>query len=516
MGLVDLGSNTARLVIYEYQRERWFQIVDSIREPVRLAEGFAESGVLASQAVERAIATLTLFADYANAAGLPPIVVYCTSAVREAANRAEFLSRIRDLGLPYSVLDGHQEARHGVRAVTNSLPVEDAWVVDLGGGSAQVSRVLQRSFIDGDAHPLGAVRTTERFLADGLDDDSVAALEAFTLEQLRPVLESMRQDSAPLVAMGGSIRSLAAAAQASRRYPYPQLHAYELTRSDFEAVTRRLLINSLAKRRRIAGISPDRADILPAAAIVFRTLMRAAERERIVISGTGVREGIFFETFLPAPHQLAELQDFAVSNAQRQTDRGEHVRRVRRLALALFDGLQRLHDLDESERQTLGAAAELHDIGTRVSFHRRHRHAAYLIDAAPLWGFDHQQQAMISRLVRFHRSGRPTLGPYRRMFGEDDERTLLILAACLRLAVQFERSRAGRVEGVSVQVGDRITVSLHAATEPTVELWEAGKHAGLVQTAFGRELVLGYRPEGGSAPEPDKIDGPQRIPPSAF
>ena len=491
LGLVDLGSNTARLAVFEYQPRRWYQMVDSIREPVRLAEGFAETGALATPAMDRAIAALELFADYTDAAGLPPIHVYCTSAVREASNRDQFLARIDDLGLRHSVVSGEEEARHGVRAVVNSLPVEEAWVVDLGGGSAQISRVEGRRFVEGSAYPLGAVRTTERFFAEGIADESVAALERFAGDQLQPVLNRMQGDDVPLVAMGGSVRSLASVAQASDRYPYPLLHAYDLSLSDLENVCDRLLSATLARRRRIAGVVPDRADILPAAAVVFRTLMRAGNHRHLTISGTGVREGIFLQTFLPTPHLLGDLQDFAISNLRRQAGTGGHGQRVRNLALSLFDGLRPLHGLSPAERGLLGAAAELHDLGTRVSFHRRHRHAAYLINAAPLWGFSHAQQAMISLLVRFHRGGQPQLGPYRRLLsGPNDETALEQLAACLRLAVQFERSRAGRISALSVEVADPVRVVVEGDTTPTVELWEARKHEPLFRSAFGRDLEL--------------------------
>ncbi len=497
LGLVDLGSNTARLVVFEYQPRLWYQMVDSIREPVRLAEGFADTGTLSGPAMDRAIAALELFADYADAAGLPPIHVYCTSAVREATNRDEFLTRITGLGLSYSVVSGEQEARHGVRAVVNSLPVEDAWVIDLGGGSAQISRVEGRRFVDGSAYPLGAVRTTERFLAPNINAEGVAALERFAGEQLESVLDRMRDDDAPLVAVGGSVRSLASVAQASDRYPYPLLHAYEFSRPDLENVTERLLSTSLARRRRIAGVIPDRADILPAAAIVFRTLMRAGGHKNLTISGTGVREGIFLQTFLPTPHRLGDLQEFAISNLRRQAGPSAHPQRVRDLALSLFDGLRPLHGLGSAERRLLAAAAELHDLGTRVSFHRRHRQAAYLINAAPLWGFDHAQQAMISQLVRFHRAGQPRLGPYRRLFQRPDSETALEqLEACLRLAVQFERSRAGRISRLSVTVADPVVVLVEGETTPTVELWEARKHSLLFRSAFGRDLDLAGRTPG--------------------
>jgi len=131
LGIVDLGSNTARLVVYGYEPERWFRLVSEIREPVRLGAGMGADNRLAAAAIERAAAALRLFADFAAASELSPPRVLATSALRDAVNRERFFERVRPLGLRIDVLSGEEEAALGVLAVANSHAFDDAWVIDL-------------------------------------------------------------------------------------------------------------------------------------------------------------------------------------------------------------------------------------------------------------------------------------------------------------------------------------------------------------------------------------------------
>ena len=198
IGIVDLGSNTARLVVYAYEPGQWFYLADQIREPVRLAEGLAATGVLGEAAMWRAFGALQLYADFAKDTYLSHVHVVATSAVREAQNRHAFLDQVGRLGLEVSVLSGEEEARAGVLAVANSFCLEDAWVMDLGGGTAQLSRMRDRQFVEGRDFPLGAVRLTEDYLtSDPPKKKDVKRLVSEVREQLQGVLESMRRDPVP-------------------------------------------------------------------------------------------------------------------------------------------------------------------------------------------------------------------------------------------------------------------------------------------------------------------------------
>lgn len=507
LGLVDLGSNTARLVVYAYEPGTWFRLEDEIREPIRLAEGLIRHGHLSDAAIGRAEAALKLFADYRTGSDLElaPFDVFGTSALRDAGDR-ERLS-VPD-GLRLRVLSGEEEAECGVRAVANSFAQRDAWVMDLGGGSAQVSRMEERLCVDGQAYPLGAVRLTETFLGhDPPKNSEIKRLKATVEQHLGPIAARMAEDDLPLVAMGGTIRNLARAVQKDCKYPLNLLHGYFLPLRELDELISELCSLKAAQRGTVPGIHRDRADIILAGALVFQWLLHASGRDGLWISGQGLREGAFYERFLPAPHHLVpDVRAFARRNVSayyrqlsrlhpdRQDQYPGHIGHVRHLARRLFDSLQPLHELGEDAAELLDTAAELHDLGSTIDYYRHHKHGAYLLGSAPLVGFDHREQTLILLMVRYHHKGSPRMGPLQSLMHAGDKRLLRMLTTCLRLAETLERSRAGRVSDVRAQIDDKtVTLELDAREEPSVELWETRNQSSLFESAFGRQLELRTR-----------------------
>lgn len=497
VGVIDLGSNTSRLVVFAYEPGAWFRQIDEIRAPVRLGEGLGAAGELTAAAIARTRSALALYADYARATRLDAVEVLATSAVRDARNGERFLAEIASLGLTTRVLGGEEEARLGVLAVANSFAFTDAWVVDLGGGSAQVSQMRDRRFAGGAAFPLGAVRLTERHLgSDPPTVTQVAALELEAGRELEEATAAMRRDALPLVGIGGSLRNLARAVQRQHGYPLEILHGYFLNRGDLETLVTRLL--RLNEKRRIAvrGIKADRADVILAAALVFRLLLRRSGRDGIWISGQGLRDGAFYRSFVPAPHLLTNPRRFAIENLDRHYPQPRaHVEQVRRLARAVFDGFAPRHRYGAVEAELLDAAARLHDIGKAIEYHEHHHHGAYLIESWSLPGFTHREQALLSLLVRFHRKGEPRSGELRPLLGAGDKALLRRLAACLRLAECLERSSAQRVRDLRVELaGRRARLVLIAGEDPTVERWSAEREVPLLEAAFDCRVTLAVEP----------------------
>ena len=495
VGLVDLGSGTARLVVYAYVPGRRYRLVDELREPVRLGQGLARSGRLAPEAVLRALAFLAAVQDYAQATGLERLDVFATSAVRSAENARELLEPARRMGLAPRVLSGEEEARYGVLAVSGGFELEDAWVVDLGGGSAQLSRMRRRAFAGGRAYPLGAVRLYERFLEhDPPKPREVRALEREVKAQLADALPELERARLPLVAMGGTVRNLARAVQRAGRYPLERLHGYALTRDALEALTEKLLTKSAAARRRVPGLSADRADVIVAGALAYRTLLRAGGFSELFVSGFGLREGVFFEHFLPPPHRPDSVRALHLANLEaRFAELAQHTQSVRALALRLFDALAPRFGMTAEDRVLLEAAARVHDVGLTVDFYDHHKHGAYLVLQHTLAGWSHREQALLALLVRYHRKGRPRPGALAPLLEAGDEVRLARLAVLLRLAEHLERARSGRVKRLEVEVGnEEVTLRVGGPENPWVEVWETQKDAGLFERAFGLRLrVLG-------------------------
>jgi exopolyphosphatase/guanosine-5'-triphosphate,3'-diphosphate pyrophosphatase len=497
LGLVDLGSNSARLVVFEVAQGRGYRLADEIREVVRLGEGLAIRGALRERNMQKALTALRSFHDYAEATGLPALEIMATSAVREAENGDELLSAMRDLGLEVRVLSGEEEAELGVVAVANASVLRDAWVVDLGGGSAQVSRMRDRRFDSGGAHPLGALRTTEAFLvSDPARRREVKALEAAVDEELGAKFEAMRSDEAPIVAMGGTVRNLARAVAQAQGHPWPLLHGFVLEREALEDLTERLAALRTKARGKVPGINGYRAETILAGAIVFRRILERSGRAELRISGVGVREGALYCRLLDPPHLLDDVRDFSVQNLQWHYPQAQsHVDRVSYLAGRLFEELEPLHRLGPEDRLLLEAAARLHDIGKAISYRDHHKHGFYLVRSTPLFGFRQREQAIIALLVRYHRSGSPKIKSYRRMMEPGDLGRLRSLAACLRLAEYLERTQSGRVLDVHAEIDPKsVALELVCEGEAWVEYWEAKRQRKMFRRAFDRKLDVRMGP----------------------
>lgn len=495
IGVVDLGSNTIRLVVYACEPEKSFRLVDQIREPIRLAEGAAASGELSEAGIERAITALRLIGDYAHDTHLADLTVVATSAARDASNGAEFIEQVRRLDVDVDVLDGEQEARYGVLAVANGFSFDDAWVMDLGGGSAQVSRMEHRLFAGGAAYPLGAVRLTELYLqSDPPADDEIERLRGAVRAELADVVAALRKGSDPLVAMGGTIRNLARAVQATSDYPIGQVHGLFIRRRDLEKLVERLSRATTKRRARMAGIKSDRADIIVAGALVYETLLRAADLDGLYVSGQGIREGVLFTRMFSEPHLMPVVRKFGIHNLFSHYPQPiAHTEHVRFLSRRLFDELKPLHGYGWEEARLLDEAAQLHDIGMAVGYHGHHRHGAFLIDNTLLPGMTHREKALITLLVRYHRKSKPKPGAFRKLLDEGDEQLLQVLTVCLRFAEHLERARANRIKDVEVDIGPRrVELHLIAVRPPPVEIYEAEKQAWLFEKAFDRELDISY------------------------
>lgn len=493
LAVIDLGSNTARIVIYDYQPGTSFRFVDELRETVRLGEGLATTGKLSEAAVGRALLTLRTFTRFARGVGAERIVAAATSASRDASNGLQFLALAREIVPELQVLSGNEEAELGVLAVANSFAFASAWVIDLGGGSLQISRMEARRFVSGTSFPLGAVRTNERFLKDPPQASQITALRNQVLEQLAEPLHEIRSNSFPLVAMGGTVRDLAQAIQKASDYPLDLLHGYFLPRSALATLVRKLTHRSAKARAQIPGISSDRADVIAAGALTYLTILEATEQEGLYVSGSGIREGLLYRELFPFPHLVPEVRSFTVQLlAERYLEPSPHPARVQNLAEKIFDGLAPLHLLTPAAKRLLLEAAYLSEIGNHISPYQSHLHSEYLLTAQPLPGFSHQEQAALALLVRYQHKGTPKLGAFARLgYSPGSAQKLLQLAVILRLAQSLERVKAGRVQQIQVNLEPgvvKIEVSSNEGLE--LELWEARKHSELFKTAFGQSLKL--------------------------
>ena len=496
LAVVDLGSNTFRLVVFEYTLpDGPFRLVDEIREVVRLTEGTGPGAPISDEAIARAARVGRLFAGYCRNSDIDEVRAVATSAIRDAPNGAEVLQAIVDGGLPARVISGDDEARYGYLGAVNGTTLTDGLVAELGGGSIQVGRVSDRLLTHSVSRPLGAVRMTDAFMTGPLSTrDDVKRLRRHAVDVFRQ--DPFIADGQRVVAMGGALRTLAAMAQKATDYPLNEVHGYVLNRAVLADLIEEMVSLPKRERKRIPGLKADRADIMLAGAVVVDALMQVADVDRIEICAQGLRWGVFWEAFLaPAePPLVADVRGTSVRDlAQVYGYDPVHANQVAHLALDIFDGLGRLglHDSDPREREWLQAAAMLHDVGTLVDYNDHHKHGHYLVLNAGLAGFRHRELVIIAQLVRGHRKSIQSPGALGALLKPSDEERILRLASFLRIAEQLEVGRERAIESIDcARTGDLVTLLVHAQGDVDVAIWSAEQEAPVFKRATGQRLAV--------------------------
>lgn len=293
IALLDFGSNASRFVLAKVRPGRGFSILEEGRAPTRLAGG--RLGRLPEETVRKTLRAAHAFLQGARERGVGRVIALATAAVRDADNAEALLEPLRRrYGVDLRVLSGAEEARLGARAVVATLSIDAGVVMDLGGGSLQISRLRDGEPLTTASVPLGVVRATTRFLRhDPPTDGEVRALRREARHLLLEVLPSASDDGM-LVGIGGTVRALARIQRAAGGGG-KKIHGARLARTAVVAIRERLESMPLRRRRAVEGLKSERADIIVAGALIVEELMERGGYERLVVCGYGVRHGVLME-----------------------------------------------------------------------------------------------------------------------------------------------------------------------------------------------------------------------------
>lgn len=518
--ILDLGSNSFRLVVFE-STAHWWRRADEIRESVRLAADVDESGALGDGGLRRADDVLRVFAGFLETTGITPdrVTALGTSAIREATNQKQFLKAVRrNHNIDIQVVSREREAWYGYVAAVNSTTLTDGVVLDIGGGSMQLTRVKNRVAVDASSWLLGAVRMTDAYLPPGGPSTrrQVRALRDHVRAELGSA-EWLTGSGKRLVGIGGAVRNLATAALDLHGHPeVGGAQGVIVDRATLDELIDELRRRPSADRGRMRGIKPSRADIILAGAVVISTAMEVAGAEALEATEYGLREGVLLAEELGGPRDdgalvgegsrqplVGDVRRAGVENlSHRYEANPAHVAHMTGLALSLYDQLIGLdmQDDDPRERELLWAACQLHDIGMKLDYDDHHRHARYIITSSGLPGFTPAETAVIAQATRYHRRGIPSPGLYAPLLSPGDTSRLLRITTLLRLAEGLERGRDGAVHGVQLQSAEDGSVRclLDAPGGAEVARWAAARECELFERAYGTSLSVEIAPVAGA------------------
>ena len=498
---IDIGTNSVHMIVVQVRPDHSFEIVDREKEMVRLGAGGLGGRALTDLTMRSALQALTKFKRLAESHEVDEVVAAATSAVREAENGREFLAAIRQrTGIQVRVISGTEEARLIHRAAVYGVDVSDgaALVIDVGGGSVELT--LGRGSQVRVAHSLklGVIRLTERFVhSDPITRADERRLVSYVTEMLAPVTEKIRaRGFARVVGTSGTILSLGSLAVGEGRgVGSDALRNRRVSLKQLRRVRKELTALDLAGRIGMPGLDPRRADLAVAGSILICTMLRMLGARELTLCDLALREGLAPDYIHRNRAHIAKVEQYpdvrrrsVIELAERCNYSAPHARQVVRMALSLFDQTSAIHGLGPREREWLEYAALLHDIGVHISFSRHHKHSYYLIKNGDLRGFEPREIEVMALVARHHRRGLPkrSHGGYGDLSGAR-RRTVRILSAMLRVAEGLDRSHAQSVASVSVVPGAHdCLLKLTPAGDTELELWAAQRNVAPLESVLGR------------------------------
>jgi exopolyphosphatase/guanosine-5'-triphosphate,3'-diphosphate pyrophosphatase len=507
---VDIGSNSCRLKIAKVVTHRLKTLAED-REVTRLGASVFESGLISPDAMAATLRALKRFQRVVQAHGVDQVRVVATSAMRDARNGQAFQAWVKaETGWNMEIISGLEEGRLIHLGVTSAEPGAGGKVLllDLGGGSCEITLSEHKRIKETVSLPLGAVRLTEQFLtADPAPAEGLARMRQLIARELRRAHRKVQPGRVPLViATSGTAAALADAyANSKPASQRASKSAKSLAGELVPTKTVRKLAGKLAKmglpeREAVPGIGPRRAEIIVAGTQVYAELLESFGLAGFRYSPLGLRDGILAQMLAAQDARAKAHREFeherwesVLMTARRYGVDPRQAEPVRAHVLQLFRELKTLHQLPPEYASWLATAAILRETGKFINHQGHHRHTQYIVSSSEIYGYTQLQRTIVSAIARYLGKSRPQPGDRAlRNIPAEEHKNVHRAVVLLRLSEALNQDRASDVLRVAVKTyPKRVYLELEPGrTGAELELWSLRKEAGYFREVFGRELFV--------------------------
>jgi exopolyphosphatase/guanosine-5'-triphosphate,3'-diphosphate pyrophosphatase len=475
-----------------------FDLVDYQRVPVRLGQDVFSVGYITEASMEATIQAISRFRDLLEHLGVPRLRAVATSAVREAENSDIFIDRIASqTGITPEVISGEEEARLVHLAVSKAIDLRGKYAVliEIGGGSVEVTLSFGETILSSESYRLGTVRLLQKFgsVTDNLLSFSRMVLEYAELARQRIDREIGEQKIDLCMGTGGNADALGEL----RRRLLRRRSSDFIQLDELAALVETIGKMPVAERIEKLGLRPDRADVIVPAGIVLHMIARETRVRQITLPHVGLKEGILWD-MLPAavgqrPPVEQQVRTSALRLAQKYRVDVQHGQQVARLADRLFEQGECLHHLGGEERLLLWVASLLHDIGQFIQPANHEKHGYYIVKHSPIIGLKPEQQEIVAQIIRYHRKEPPSLQEEAfRSLPQRDRLTIMKLTAILRLADSLDTSRAHALRDIHLQPTGKNgwRLILQGESDLLLEKWQLRRRKKMFEDVFGVSLEI--------------------------
>ncbi|TGB05395.1 Ppx/GppA family phosphatase [Halobacillus salinus] len=499
--IIDVGSNTMRLVIYLKDKSGRLREVENVKAVARLRNHLSEDGNLSDEGFRVLLTTLSSFKEVAFSYDLDELVCVATATIRQADNKEQIIHAVsEETGFDMRILSEHEEAYYGYLAVANSTSVQEGVTVDIGGGSTEVTYFKDRKLINSHSFPFGALTLKQDFFKKDLPtEEEFYKLRRFLMDEFK-TLPWLKKKNVPLIGIGGGARNLVQVDQNLKEYPLAGLHQYKMKDSDLSFIKNYLFTLPMKKLQKVEGLSKDRADIILPATEVFHSLYDTIQANGFILSRKGLRDGVFYEQLTKDmgtslfPDVLEESIHELVSDYDLNMKQINH---VQHLAHQLFHQLHEkgLGSLRKEDWTEVKRASYVYNLGDYIDSEASYQHTFYLLANRTIDGLMHMERLRLALLASFKNKTvfKQFLQPYKKWFLKEERKKLRLLGALLKFCYSLDSTRRSTVQDLHLAShGKDLHITLYCSGEWMPEEYQTEKQKKHLEKSLKRNIELSF------------------------
>lgn len=507
IAVIDIGSNTIRLVIYRYDLNRGLKEIENIKVVARLRNYLLANGHLSNAGIIKLQNILGAFKTMLHDYGITNILATATAAIRQATNGPQILMKMKqEIGINIRLLSEELEAFYGYLAVVHSLSTPSAVTIDMGGGSTEITLYKDKELMYSYSFPFGSVSLKQQFIKDDiLSSEERTRIYQFAKEQFSSLkwLQGLRL---PVVGIGGSARNLAKLDQRKKGYPISGIHQYKMKKEDFDEIRLKIAGLSYEELKQLEGLSSDRADIIAPVLEVFQALMDVVESPIFQFSRKGLREGLVIEKILKDnptafdKHHVSEYNlDFLAIEFGKSKEYNTYFTSLCEKVYIVFCRFSTLH-YSNQDLVLLKQAAKLFYLGEYIEADSASQHTFYLLSNRSIDGLNHRDRIRLALLASYKNKDdfKRFVAPFLTWFTKDELKQIQGLGSLLKFVYALDASKRKIVKDVIIKQGEqKIDVFIYTKGNALAEIYKVNRQKKHIDKLFIEDVNLHFIEEEG-------------------
>lgn len=498
--LIDIGSNSMRLVIYLKEKSGRLYEVENVKAVSRLSNYLDAEQNLSQEGIDVLLSTLTNFAEILAIYPYQQFICMATATVRQANNRDDLVKKVKDqFDWDMIVLSEKEEAYYGYLAVVNSTSITEAITVDMGGGSTEVTYFKDREIIHSHSFSFGTLTLKALYQADLSENKNAQIVHQYVKKQFH-TLPWLIDRHVPLIGIGGSARNLAQIDQNEKAYPMAGLHQYQMNLYDINRILNYLIALPLNKREKVEGLSKDRADIIIPAVETFKTLFETVKADRLILSQRGLRDGINYSWLLANhdtvyfPNVLEESLNELVMRYNLNMNQISHVHYLTR---QFFDQLvkNRVKGLTKKDWFYLTHAIYVYNLGQFIDAESSAQHTFYLLANQTIEGLLNDEKLKIALIASYKNNVtfNQFIKPFKSWLTKHERKKLKLIGALLTFTYALDATKRQVIKKIDIKVKKKeIKLKLYYQKNPSAESYQTEKQKKHLEKAVKRKISLKF------------------------